>query len=75
MSPVMERSYAVEGMTCGGCERSLSAAVGRLAGVEVAEADSATGRLLVRGVFDDSDVRAAVDAAGYRFVDALPGQA
>ena len=58
-----ERTYIVEGMSCGSCELSVE----ELAGVASVEADRGTGRLVVRGEgVDDAAVRAAVEEAGYR---------
>ena len=61
-----ERTFIVEGMTCGHCELSVREEVEELAGVESAQADRETGRLVVRGEVEDSAVREAVEAAGYR---------
>lgn len=67
MTPGVERTYPVEGMTCGHCELSVIEAVEEVAGVRAAVADRASGRLTVRGEgIDDEAVRAAVAAAGYR---------
>ncbi len=61
-----ERTYTVTGMSCGHCELSVREEVEELAGVISAQADHATGRLLVRGdEVDDGAVRAAVAEAGY----------
>ncbi len=62
-----EKTYRVEGMTCGHCERAVKEEVEELQGVESAEADRATGTLVVRGpAIDDAAVSAAVAEAGYR---------
>ena len=67
MSTTSEKSYTVEGMTCGHCELSVREEVEVLAGVESAQADRDTGRLTVRGEeIDDAAIRAAVEAAGYK---------
>ena len=66
MTERAERTYVVEGMTCGHCELSVREEVEELAGVESAQADRETGRLVVRGEVEDSAVREAVEAAGYR---------
>jgi len=60
-----EKVFSVQGMTCGHCELSVREGVEELTGVEFAEADRATGRLVVRGDVDDAAVREAVRAAGY----------
>jgi len=65
VSTTSEKSYTVQGMTCGHCELSVREEVEELAGVESAEADRETGRLIVRGDVDDAAVRQAVEAAGY----------
>jgi copper chaperone CopZ len=62
-----EKSFAVEGMTCGHCELSVREEVEELDGVESAQANRATGQLVVRGEqIDDHAVRDAVEAAGYQ---------
>ncbi|MEJ7718461.1 MAG: heavy-metal-associated domain-containing protein [Thermoleophilaceae bacterium] len=66
MSTTAEKTYVIEGMTCGHCELSIREEVAELAGVQSAQADRATGRLIVRGDVDDAAVREAVEAAGYR---------
>jgi copper chaperone CopZ len=66
MSTTPEKTYAVEGMTCGNCELSVREEVGELAGVESAQADRTSGRLIVCGDVDDAAVRGAVEAAGYK---------
>ena len=64
-----ERTYTVEGMTCGSCELTVSEEVEELDGVESAAADRRTGTLTVRGAgVDDDAVRRAVEAAGKRLV-------
>ncbi len=65
MSASNEKTYVVEGMTCGHCELSVREEVEELAGVQSAQADRMSGRLIVRGDVDDASVRAAVEAAGY----------
>jgi copper chaperone CopZ len=63
----MERTYAVVGMSCGHCEKSVMEEVEELAGVASASADAATGRLVVHGeAINDAAVRGAVEAAGYK---------
>jgi copper chaperone len=62
-----EKTYTVVGMTCGHCEMSVREEVEELAGVESAQADHSSGRLIVRGeAVDDDAVRGAVEAAGYK---------
>ncbi|MBA3306384.1 MAG: cation transporter [Thermoleophilaceae bacterium] len=66
MSTPTDKTYVVEGMTCGHCELSVREEVEELAGVESAQADRTTGRLTVRGDVEDAAVREAVEAAGYK---------
>jgi len=62
-----EKTYTVEGMTCGHCEASVREEVEELTGVSSAQADHATGQLTVQGEgVDDGAVREAVEAAGYK---------
>ena len=61
-----ERTYTVEGMSCGHCVRAVEEEVARVPGVTAVDVDLASGRLAVRGEgFDDDAVRDAVDEAGY----------
>jgi len=67
VSTTSEKTYTVEGMTCGHCALSVREEVEEVAGVESVEADRNTGRLTVRGQdVEDAAVREAVDAAGYK---------
>ncbi len=66
MNTTAEKTYVVEGMTCGHCELSVREKVEELTGVESAQADRNTGRLIVRGDVDDAAVREAIGAAGYQ---------
>jgi copper chaperone len=62
----MATIYAVEGMTCEHCVRSVTEEVAEVPGVAAVEVDLASGRMVVRGAaVDDAAVRAAVDEAGY----------
>ncbi|HZE51248.1 MAG TPA: cation transporter [Jatrophihabitantaceae bacterium] len=62
-------TYVVAGMTCDHCVNAVTDEVGKLAGVEAVDVDLASGRVIVSGVgFDDEQVRAAVDEAGYELV-------
>lgn len=63
-----QRSFAVEGMTCGHCVRSVETAVFAVPGVTSASVDLVPGgrsRLTVTGRASEADVRQAVAAAGY----------
>ena len=62
------RSYTVTGMTCSHCVASVSEEVADIPGVEEVEVSLDTGALIVVSAepVDDSAVRSAVEAAGYR---------
>lgn len=61
-----ERTYRVDGMTCGHCRMAVIEEVGAIPGVDEVEVDLASGRMVVRGpALDDAVVAAAVDEAGY----------
>ena len=67
MAEAVARTYTVEGMSCDHCVASVSREVASIDGVDRAEVDLATGRLVVSGArLDDDAVQAAVERAGYR---------
>ena len=60
-------TYAVVGMTCDHCARSVSAEVGALPGVTVVRVDLESGHVTVTSEgLDTSQVRGAVEEAGYQ---------
>jgi copper chaperone len=66
-----KENYIVEGMTCSGCERTVSKVVSNLEGVASAKADLNSASLSVE--YDPAKVtieriKEAVDKVGYRFV-------
>lgn len=63
---IREKTFIVEGMTCGHCELSVREEVEELAGVQSVEADASTGRVVVRGEVDEAAVHEAVEAAGFQ---------
>jgi copper chaperone CopZ len=70
-----KESYLVEGMTCSGCERTVSRVVGNLEGVASSKADLASSTVSVE--YDPSKVtidkiRAAINGVGYKFVGERP---
>ncbi|WP_166212908.1 cation transporter [Cognatiluteimonas telluris] len=58
----------VEGMTCGHCERAIGNAIAALGGSAVV--DRAKETVDVRGIEDAAHARRAIEAQGYRVVDA-----
>ncbi|GAA0696351.1 heavy-metal-associated domain-containing protein [Kitasatospora atroaurantiaca] len=63
-------TYTVSGMSCGHCEKSVSAEVSAIPGVIEVAADAKAGTVTVssRSPLDEDQVRAAVDEAGYELV-------
>jgi copper chaperone len=68
----MTSTYAVAGMTCDHCVRSVTDEVSEVPGVTAVEVDLAGGLVTVQGDADDAAVRDAVAEAGYRVVDPAP---
>jgi Cu+-exporting ATPase len=67
------RRFGVEGMTCGGCERSLGRAVSRLAGVERVTASHADRSATVtydEALVTPDAIAEAIRDAGYQPADA-----
>ena len=66
MTPVNERQYTVQGMTCDHCVLSVTEEVSEVPGVEGVDVELESGRMVVRGAeVDDEAVRRAVSDAGY----------
>ena len=62
---MIEKSYTVEGMSCGHCEAAVRDEVEKVTGVEGVEVDLQAKQVVVRGRFEDGEVRRAIDEAGY----------
>jgi copper ion binding protein len=62
--------YEVRGMTCEHCVAAVRAELCRLHGVQQVEVDLASGRVMVSSdaALDPTEVRAAVEEAGYHLV-------
>lgn len=70
-----KETYLVDGMTCSGCERTVSRVVENLEGVSSAKADLKTSTVSVE--YDPQKItidriRTAVNGVGYRFVGQRP---
>ncbi|MFD8493217.1 heavy-metal-associated domain-containing protein [Amycolatopsis sp. NPDC059657] len=63
-----ETTFAVEGMTCQHCVKSVTEEVSALDGVTAVQVDLASGAVTITstGDLDPAEVRAAVDEAGYQ---------
>jgi copper chaperone CopZ len=68
----MTSTYAVAGMTCEHCVRSVTEELSEVPGVTGVDVDLATGRVTVTGAADAAAVRAAVAEAGYQVVGENP---
>ena len=71
------KTYTVAGMTCGHCVSAVTEELTQLPGVQNVSVDlvaDGTSRVHVvsEASLDDSQVRAAVDEAGYQLVDGAP---
>lgn len=64
--------YLVKGMTCGHCVNAVTAELSSITGVDTVAVDLATGEVTVTSEqpLDETEVRAAVDEAGYELVNA-----
>ncbi|MFE4972280.1 heavy-metal-associated domain-containing protein [Kitasatospora sp. NPDC056651] len=62
--------FTVAGMSCGHCERTVSAGLAALPGVTDVSADAPSGLVTVSsaGPLDEAVVRGTVDGAGFTFV-------
>lgn len=60
----------VEGMTCGHCVSTVTAAVGSVPGVEEVEVDLAAGTVTTTGTPSEHAVTQAISEAGYDVVSA-----
>ncbi|MFE4355785.1 copper chaperone [Kitasatospora xanthocidica] len=62
--------FTVDGMSCGHCEKTVSAGLAVLPGVTDVSADAPSGRVTVASAqpLDEALVRRVVDGAGFTFV-------
>ncbi|MFF2121782.1 heavy-metal-associated domain-containing protein [Kitasatospora sp. NPDC058184] len=62
--------FTVDGMSCGHCEKTVSAGLAVLPGVTDVSADAPSGRVTVASAqpLDEALVRRVVDGAGFIFV-------
>ncbi|MET8629820.1 heavy-metal-associated domain-containing protein [Kitasatospora sp. NPDC004669] len=60
----------VSGMSCGHCEKTVSAGLSAIPGVTAVVADAPSGRVTVASVqpLEETLLRSAVDGAGFTFV-------
>lgn len=60
-----DKTYRVQGMSCGRCEAAVRRELDRVSGVEAVLVDLPSKRVVLRGDFEDAAARAAIDEAGY----------
>lgn len=60
-----ETIIIVKGMTCGHCKAMVEKNLSKLPGVEAVEADLATGKTTIKGIYDVSAVREVIDELGF----------
>lgn len=60
-----EQTIIVKGMTCGHCKAMVEKNLSKLPGVEAVEADLATGKTTIKGIFDATAVREVIDELGF----------
>lgn len=63
----MEAEYKVEGMTCGGCVASVTKAIQRALPQVKVDVTLESGSVRVAGEHEESDVKQAVEDAGFDF--------
>jgi copper chaperone len=64
---VTTKTYRIGGMTCDGCVRSVTKAIGRAAPGARVSVDLATGRVTIDGDAPEPAIARAVEAAGFAF--------
>ena len=60
-----QRTIAVTGMACDGCEENVESELASLAGVSEVRADHETDTVELTGEVDDDELAAAIRSAGY----------
>ncbi|ABA56734.1 heavy-metal-associated domain-containing protein [Nitrosococcus oceani] len=63
----MEKTYKVEGMTCGGCVQSVEKAINAVAPAATVKVDLENNHVTVTGIEDDNLVAQAVENAGFDY--------
>lgn len=64
----MSKTYVVGGMTCGGCSKSLSAALAKAAPETKFTVDHAASKVVVDGDVSADLVKSVVETAGFDFL-------
>jgi copper ion binding protein len=63
----MRKAISIEGMSCEHCVKHVTNALNELSGVENVDVNLSAGRAIIdyRGEIKDSDIKSAIDEAGY----------
>lgn len=69
VSPVHEARYHIEGLRCNHCKANAEKAIAALDGVESVEIDLASGIATIKGHVDESELRTALAALGFKLTD------
>lgn len=67
----MEKTYQVEGMTCGGCAQAVEKAINAAAPAATVKVDLENRQVTVGGINDDALVAQAVEEAGFDYGGSL----
>jgi copper ion binding protein len=75
MKTTKKEVYSIQGMTCSGCERTITRVVGNIEGVSEAKADLDSATVAV--TYDPDrvsieNIKSAVNGIGYKFIGELP---
>lgn len=63
----MARTYSVKGMKCGGCAKSVEAAIKEAAPEVSVQVNVEAGKVTIDGPADDAVIAQAVDDAGFTY--------
>lgn len=72
----VQRSFSIEGMSCASCAQSIEKAVNQLAGVDQANVNLATEKMMVQfdpTVLNSGEISAAVEQAGFQAMEETTG--
>ena len=62
----MEKIYKIEGLRCNRCKENAEKAIASIEGVESVSIDLASGEAVVKGTFDETSMKKAVESLGFK---------
>lgn len=65
----IKKTYSIKGMTCASCAARIEKSIMKVAGVNKVNVNLLTNQATVTGDFDGSDIKNAVDKAGYTIIE------